>query len=210
MKNFNDADTVRMAIYGLIGSFLAGPPREDLLEKAMLMADFATGKSVLEKAWRRLGDACRKYTLKDIESEYHRLFVGLGKSKIMPYGSCYLSGNLMGQSLADLRTDLIRIGIRRKEGVKESEDHASALCETMTLLCRKKDISGVGIQQRFFSSHIDPWMHRFFKDLQDAPSAKFFRVLGQLGETFIDFEQKYFEWVDACLDSREEVFGTTV
>jgi TorA maturation chaperone TorD len=60
----------------------------------------------------------------------------------------------------------------------------------MGLLIGDGDTS-VNVQRRFFQSHMGPWMKTFFLDLQKASSARFYRAVGQFGDQFIEFEQKY-------------------
>jgi TorA maturation chaperone TorD len=38
---------------------------------------------------------------------------------------------------------------------------------------------------------VAPWVGRFFGDLQQAQSARFYRAVGQLGEQFIEIEKQY-------------------
>jgi TorA maturation chaperone TorD len=118
----------------------------------------------------------------------------------MPYSSWYLTGFLMEQPLAKLRSDLKRLGFERQEGVCEPEDHAAALCETMALLAGS-DSSQLAVQAEFFEAHVGTWMARFFREMQEAPSARFYRAVGQLGEQFIETDQRYLEMVER----REEI-----
>ena len=46
-------------------------------------------------------------------------------------------------------------------------------------------------QRDFFSAHLGSWLETFFRDLQQAPSARFYRSVGQLGQHFLAFEQHY-------------------
>ena len=39
-------------------------------------------------------------------------------------------------------------------------------------------------------------MARFFRDLQKSASARFYRAVGQLGEQFIETDQRYLEMVE--------------
>jgi TorA maturation chaperone TorD len=47
-------------------------------------------------------------------------------------------------------------------------------------------------QQAFFARHLEPWLTKFFRDLQQAESARFYRAVGQLGEQFIGVESEAF------------------
>jgi TorA maturation chaperone TorD len=97
----------------------------------------------------------------------------------------------MDQPLARLRSDLAVLGFQRRSDVRETEDHAAALCETMAIICNHPAEVGLETQKAFFSDHLKGWMDRFFKDMQHASAARFYRAVGRLGEAFLDLEKKY-------------------
>jgi TorA maturation chaperone TorD len=139
-----------------------------------------------------------------LREEYDRLFIGLGRGEIVPYGSWYLTGFLMEQPLARLRSDLAELGIERQADVKEPEDHAGALCDAMAIMIAGDDPVPIERQARFFAQHIEPWLERLFHELQRADSARFYRAVGLLGEQFIEVERQAFgmEFPAAGTDSR--------
>jgi TorA maturation chaperone TorD len=141
-------------------------------------------------AWclRRLKAAARRGDADAVAHEYANLFIGLGRGEVVPYASWYLEKLLLSAPLARLRNDLSALNIYRREGVSEPEDHAGALCESMVLVIEKPHLS-VRQQAQFFHSHLAPWMIRFFRDLQQARSAVFYRAVGRLGEEFMRLEQ---------------------
>ena len=51
--------------------------------------------------------------------------------------------------------------------------------------------SALAAQRVFYCQHMEPWMGKFFKDLQDAETAGFYVAVGALGEQFVDIESKY-------------------
>ena len=107
-----------------------------------------------------------------------------------PYCSWYLTGFVMDKPLAVLRADLAALGFERRDDVKEPEDHAAALLETMALLAASAE-HGVDVQRRFFDRHVATWMGTFFADLQSAESARFYRAVGRFGDRFMKFETQY-------------------
>lgn len=187
-----DEDRVRGNVYALLGHLLAGPPESDVLAMLAGIDAVPNDESLLTASWQMLADAAGRATPESLKHEYLALFVGLGRGEIVPYGSWYLTGFLMEQPLARLRGDLGELGIERQEGVKEPEDHAAALCDVMALLISGDDPAPVALQQQFFARHMEPWMGRFFRDLQQASSARFYRAVGQLGEQFMDVETRAF------------------
>jgi TorA maturation chaperone TorD len=124
-----------------------------------------------------------------VAQEYQDLFIGVGRGEVVPYGSWYMTGFLMDKPLALLRTDLQALGFERQPQVKEPEDHAGALCETMAMLIAEGRT--LDVQRRFFHGHMGPWMKPFFRDLGDARAAAFYRAVSQFGGQFIEFEEGY-------------------
>lgn len=43
----------------------------------------------------------------------------------------------------------------------------------------------------FFRNHIEPWIDRFYSDLEKAEHACFYRSVGTLGAEFNRFEKQY-------------------
>jgi len=187
-----DDDQVRGNVYALLGHLLSAPPDAAVLESLAAIAPAPEGESLLTASWQMLGDAATRATPESLRDEHTTLFIGLGRGEVVPYASWYLTGFLMEQPLARLRGDLQELGIERHEGVREPEDHAAALCDAMALLITGDDPAPVALQSQFFARHIEPWMGRFFRDLQQASSARFYRAVGQLGEQFIEVETRAF------------------
>jgi TorA maturation chaperone TorD len=187
-----EEDRIRANVYALLGNLLAGPPDEATLQTLRGIAPEPGDTSLLAASWHMLAVAAARASLPALREEHDTLFIGLGKGEIVPYGSWYLTGFLMEQPLAQLRGDLRALGIERQTGVCEPEDHAAALCDTMCLLITGDRPATLEAQHRFFARHLEPWLPRFFRDLQQAASARFYRAVGQLGEQFIDVETQAF------------------
>lgn len=184
-------EQLRAHTYSLLGALLSGTPSASLLEvlrEVDVAADDAAGAEFSE-SWRVLAMAAGRAEVSALDDEYHALFIGLGRGEVMPYASWYLTGFLMDRPLAVLRADLAELGIERQADVKEPEDHAAALCETMAMLCASD--AGIDAERRFFEAHLAPWMSDFFNDLQAAPSAVFYRAVGRFGVQFMAFESRY-------------------
>lgn len=192
MTVVGDEDLMRGNLYGLLGHLLAAPPEQPLLDTLAGISPAPSDSSLLTAAWQMLAEAAARATPGTLGDEYLALFIGLGRGEVVPYGSWYMTGFLMEQPLASLRSDLAELGIERQEGVREPEDHAAALCDAMALLITGDDPAPVSVQSRFYARHIEPWMGKFFRDLQQAPSARFYRAVGQLGEQFIEVETRAF------------------
>lgn len=187
-----DEDRARGNVYALLGNLLAAPPDNGLLADLAAISPDPSDRSLLAASWKMLGEAAARATVPDLRDEYQSLFIGLGRGEIVPYGSWYLTGFLMEQPLARLRGDLAELGIERNAGVREPEDHAGALCDAMAIMIAGDDPTPLERQARFFAQHLEPWMERFFRDLQRADSARFYRSVGLLGEQFMEIERQAF------------------
>lgn len=187
----SDEDRARAQMYGLIGALLVGPPQESLLQLLrQIEAPNGEPDNEMAAAWGLIKQAAERADPSGLRDEYQDLFVGIGRGELMPYGSWYMTGFLMEKPLAELRTDLRRLGFEVREGVAEPEDHAAALCETMNLIVSSPEIS-FEEQKEFFRKHLEPWMGRFFGDLTSAQCANFYRAVGLLGERFLEVERTY-------------------
>lgn len=181
-------DVLRANTYSLLAHLMAAPPGEESLD---LLSQIDTQDSdsgdLLGAAWQMLRQAAGRSGAAELDDEYHDLFTGMGRGELVPFGSWYMTGFLMEQPLARLRGDLLALGFERQEGVTEPEDHAAALCEVMSMITT----ADLAAQGQFFQRHIAPWMPRFFRDMQKASSARFYRAVGQLGEQFMEVEKEY-------------------
>ena len=183
-----DDDAVRANTYGLLGALLATPPRQKFFD--LLASIDPPSTDGLGAAWSVLKRAAECAEVEAVDDEYHDLFVGVGRGELIPYGSWYLTGFVMDKPLAVLRSDLAALGFERQDEVKEPEDHAAALLETMALVAASPE-HGIDVQRRFFDRHVATWMRTFFADLQSADSARFYRAVGQFGDRFMAFEMQY-------------------
>lgn len=185
-------DQARANVYGLLGALLARAPSADLLGALCQLNVDDAGDAPMKPAWSVLQHAAAQATVDTAADEYQDLFIGIGRGELVPYGSWYLTGFLMEKPLAELRADLQRLGFERQDTVREPEDHAAALCETMGMMAVSGGEISFEQQREFFCKHMAPWLGRFFADLATAGSARFYRAVGVLGGQFMDVERTYF------------------
>jgi len=172
----------RANLYSLLGHLLSGVPDGAVLRRLGALVPDA---SPLGAALGALAEAARAARPEALEHEYHDLFVGLGRGELLPFASYYLTGFLHERPLAELRADLLRLGIARADGVHEPEDHVAFICEVMAGLLR----GGAPEEaERLLDRHLRPWAARFFSDLEGAKAAVFYRAVGTLGRELMDVE----------------------
>lgn len=182
----------REDLYVLLSYLLLQPPEDDFLKHLAKLSwekEISSSLSLASETLRETAECC---SIEGIEIEFDNLFIGMGRGEIVPYASWYGEKLMMGAPLVQLRRDLAKLGICRQTDVFEPEDHAAALFETMALITRNPNISQ-NQQTAFFCRHIHPWMIRFFQDLQQAPSARFYRSVGSLGEHFLRMENQHLQ-----------------
>lgn len=186
-----DEQLARVRTYYLIGNLLRHPPDDAFLERlrGLDQPDASRRSDAVATAFRLLGLAAKSAIAQTVDDEYHALFIGLGRGELVPYGSWYLTGYLMEAPLGVLRDDLRRLGFERDPEVFEPEDHAAALCEVLGTLVA--DGAEHELQRQFFGRHLEPWMTRFFTDLEQAQSACFYKSVGRFGNAFLQQEARY-------------------
>ena len=182
---------VRTDSYVMLASLLGQAPSEGLLDIIRNLHWDEALPETLDHALGALRQAAHDYPLAALEDEFNKLFVGLGSGEMVPYASWYRGKKIQSSPLASLRSDLLELGIVRQEGSHESEDHAGALCEIMAIISQEPNDIPYAAQARFFHRHIAPWMMTFFKDLQSAKSADFYRMVGLFGSCFLETESQY-------------------
>jgi TorA maturation chaperone TorD len=182
-------DTLRAATYALLGTLLSAPPDVAMLDRLRAANTEYGGQDPLAAAWATLALSASRSQVPAIDDEFHQLFIGLGRGELVPYASWYMTGFLMERPLGELRRELAELGIERNDSVREPEDHAAALCQIMALLIDDPAYSR-SQEHGFYERHIEPWMSRFFTDLESAKGAVFYHVVGRLGRHFMDLEKQ--------------------
>ena len=181
----------RANVYALLATLLTGPPSAETLELLTRIEEADPESSEMAGAWQALKRTGQEVTVKSVDTEYHKLFIGVGHGEVLPYGSWYMSGLIMDKPLALVRRDLAALGLERQPRVRDSEDHLGALCEAMAIIISSEEDSTLEGQKTFFENHLAPWTPKFFIDLQKAESAIFYLAVGRLGEEFMKFEEQY-------------------
>ncbi|HKW54733.1 MAG TPA: molecular chaperone TorD family protein [Stellaceae bacterium] len=189
-----EEELLRARLYSLLSRLLAAAPDAWLLAG---LKGTEGDSSELGNGLAALAREAASTSAADAKSEYHDLFIGIGRGELVPYGSYYLTGFLNEKPLAELREALSGLGIARDSSVKEPEDHIAALCEVMAGLIN--GAFGVPaplvVQRRFFDRHVAPWAARFFADLEGAETARFYRAVGRIGRLFVGIETTAFAMV---------------
>jgi TorA maturation chaperone TorD len=196
MSSALDEETARAEVYGLLAALFYAPPTADVLALLRVAATEApTAGGFLQEPWRELVAASRRLSDGDIQAEFNALFGGVGKPEVYLFGSHYLSGFLNEKPLAQLRTDLARLGLARDEAMSETEDHIAYLCEVMRYLIAADDVAVANLtaQRQFFGDHLQPWVLQLCDALDANPKARFYAALAGFTRSFLSVETQGFD-----------------
>ena len=190
----SDLDVMRANIYGLLARVLAAPLDDESMEIMRSLADH-DDDSELGQAISAFGRLCVRTTVAKANEEFTELFYGFGAGgELTPYGSFYLTGLIYDKPLAELRTDMKRLGVAVDPNNKEPEDHIASECEIMQgILTQTFDGAQPDEARSFFHKHMASWAEKFFEDLEKAPSAVLYMPVGTIGRLFVAIEREAFE-----------------
>ncbi|AZV77102.1 molecular chaperone TorD [Parasedimentitalea marina] len=180
-------DRLRADLYNFLGLLLSTPPDQMLLEQT---AGLTGDEGELGTAINALAKLAHLSKPAAVESEFNKLFIGLGRGELLPYASYYLTGFLNEKPLAALRRDMAVRGMTRAENVYEPEDNIASLMEMMGALIvgRFGEPASLTDQKTFFNKHIGSWGGHFFSDLEAAQNSVLYAAVGAVGRVFMEIE----------------------
>ena len=192
-------DQVRADFYALLANLFFRAPDERLLH-AIMIAPKPSSESALGdamgKAWAALAAASAAVTADAVQAEFDKLFGGVGRAQLMPYGSYYLAGFLNEKPLAELRSDLARMGFSRDAVASETEDHLAALCDVMRANILGDVASAPATQtaqQQFFKKHLQPWVLQCCDATINNEYSNYYRRVAAFAKRFFEIEIQAFD-----------------
>ncbi len=183
---------MRADFYALLANLFYRAPNHQLLQAIMIAPEPSIENDrALAEAWRALAAASGVVTEDVLIEEYEALFVGVGRPPVMLYGSFYLAGFLNEKPLAELRTDLARMGFARDGEVRETEDHLAALCDVMRAMILG-DVANapatVDEQKHFFLKHLQPWAMQCCDATIKNDNSNYYRRVAAFARVFFQIE----------------------
>jgi len=182
-----EEDRLRADLYNFLGLLLSAPPDQMLLEQTAGLSGDDGDLGTAINALAKVANLSKPGT---VESEFNKLFIGLGRGELLPYASYYLTGFLNEKPLAALRRDMAVRGMTRAQNVYEPEDNIASLMEMMGALIvgRFGEPASLSDQKTFFNKHIGPWAGHFFSDLESAKNSVLYASVGAVGRVFMAIE----------------------
>ncbi len=188
----NPEEAARANFYGLLARLFCAPPDAALLQAVARADPIDAQEGGVAPAWRDLARAAAGADPDAVREEYETAFVGVGKAPITLYACAYSIRYTNEAPLAELRADLAALGLARRSGAAEPEDHIAALCETMRHLIAEERTE-LADQQRFFSRWIRPAMGPLCNAIVDSEITSFYESVARFAKSFFELELAAFE-----------------
>ncbi len=184
-------DEARAAIYALVARLFYAAPDQGVLGY-ILHANAFEGAGDVALAWRDLVEACRTAFPVVIENEHTELFVGTGKAEVTPYLTHYVIKYATDNPLVELRQQLIRWGMGRRDNANEPEDHIAGICEAMRFAIAVQHRS-IEEQKTFFDSFLYRGAVAFCDAVSASGKSAFYRLVARFAREFFELEHTAFE-----------------
>lgn len=188
-------DAARADFYALLATLFHRAPDEKLLRTLSLAAPMDGGDEALARSWAQLVAASGVMDPDAADEEYQSLFVGMGKAPVSIYSAFYLGASPVGHPRVRIIEDLAALGLARRQGATEPEDHFAALFDTMRVLVAGgagRAPAGLAEQKRFYETHLKPAVGGFLAAVMQAPESNYYRKVAAVGEAFVGIENESF------------------
>jgi len=185
-------DEARAGLYGLIARLFYAAPDSAVLAQLLHAECFdAQSREPVARAWRALVDAARSAFPVVLEQEHTDLFVGTGKAEVTPYLAHYTIRYATDNPLVELRQQLARWGIARREQASEPEDHIAGICEALRYAIAVQHRS-LEEQRAFFDRFLYPGAAAFCDAVTASPKAVFYGHVARFARAFFELEREAF------------------
>jgi TorA maturation chaperone TorD len=191
-RRIEPEDRARAEFYAVLARLYADAPDAAFLS-ALAGAERAEDSAgALGRAWNALLDASAAMDTEAAAQEYTDLFIGVGRSEVNLHASHWQTGFMAERPLAALRAELAALGLGRRDGVTMTEDHLSALCETMRLLIlgdRDRPLAAVDAQRNFSRSHLLSWVFDCCDAIRKCSIANYYARVAEFTYLFMALER---------------------
>ncbi len=183
-------DEARAGIYGLVARLFYAPPDAGTLGY-ILNSNAFEGSGNLALAWRNLVEACRTAYPVVLENEHTELFIGTGKAEVTPYLTSYVIKYATDNPLVELRQQLVRWGLGRRDNAHEPEDHIAGICEAMRFAIAVQH-RPLEEQKDFFDRFLYQGAIAFCDAVNGSSKAGFYRLVAAFAREFFELEREAF------------------
>jgi TorA maturation chaperone TorD len=181
-------EQARANLYGLLARLFYAPPDAALLKA--IAGERLEGE--LARPWQDMASAAATADPGTVREEYETAFIGTGKAPVTLYTTAYSMRYANEAPLAELRGELGRLGLARRAGAYEPEDHIAALCDTMRHLVAQQEI-GLEEQRHFFNRWIHPTAGPLCDAIEKSDKTSFYKPVARFTTRFCTLEHMAFE-----------------
>lgn len=192
MSDLAPEEQARANFYALLARLFYAPPDAPLLAALASGGELPADEPGLAAAWRELVAAAGQADLEAVREEYESAFVGTGKAPVTLYSAAYLVRYSNETPLVALRQELAALGLARREGVHEPEDHIAGVLEVMRHLIAERAAS-LDTQRNFFERWIRPAADRLCGAIEQSDKARFYLSVARLLREVCTVEHTGFE-----------------
>jgi len=185
-------EQARANFYALLARLFYAPPDADLLQALGGSEPLAAEDPGLAAAWRELVRAAGLADAEAVREEYEAAFIGTGKAPVTLYSAAYLVRYSNDAPLVALRQELAGLGLARREGVNEPEDHIAGILEVMRCLIAQREDS-LDAQRNFFARWVRPAAERLCDAIEQSDKTNFYRNVARLLREVCTIEHSGFE-----------------
>lgn len=185
-------EQARANFYALLARLFYAPPDAALLQALAASGELPAEEAGLAAAWRELVAAARRADPEAVREEYEAAFIGTGKALVTLYSSAYLVRYSNERPLVALRQELAALGLARREGVHEPEDHIAGLLDVMRHLIVERSGALDG-QRDFFARWIRPTAERLCDAIAQCDKTSFYKSVARLLRELCRVEHTSFE-----------------
>ena len=185
-------EVARANFYGLLARLFYAPPDAALLRTLAAADELEAEDEGIALAWRDLAKAAADADPEALREEYEAAFIGVGKAPITLYTSAYSMRYTNEAPLAQLRGELSQLGLARRSGSSEPEDHIAALLEVMRHLIAEQK-RGLEEQKRFFERWIWPVVEPLCDAINKSELTPHYRPVAKFARAFLELEHCAFE-----------------
>jgi TorA maturation chaperone TorD len=185
-------EVARANFYGLLARLFAAPPDAALLRTLAGAEALDAEDDGVALAWRELAKAAADADPEAVREEYEAAFIGVGKAPITLYTSAYSVRYTNEAPLAQLRGQLSDLGLARRGGSSEPEDHIAALFEVMRHLIAEQK-RGLEEQKQFFERWIWPVVQPLCDAITKSDNTSHYRPVANFARAFLALEHSAFE-----------------
>ena len=185
-------EAARANFYALLARLFYAPPDEPLLRSIAGTREADEEDGGIGRAWRELAEAAVSADAEAVREEYDCAFVGTGKSPVTLYTCAYSVRYTNEAPLVELRRELSALGLAKREGAGEPEDHVAALCEVMRHLVSERS-ADLALQKHFFERWMWPTAEPLCNAIQRSELTRFYKRVAALLLELCTLEHAAFE-----------------